>query len=1436
MSFQLRIRGPKPSDNRVVAVQADPDTPTREVIDALQQHLGTDRLFAGTRPITTAGRLGDSDLRDGTLLTVGKPQPPRTPRRGWEAVVVGGPDAGRITPLPLGKHFIGSSPDEVVFIDDREVQQRHAELQVTTELCRLRCITTRSPLYVDGQSTYQTTIDVGQVIRLGATLLEIRRAPVPDADIRPSENGELEFNRPPRIRPKHVENASISLPARPTPSSKKHPFPWMQASLPLIIALGGALLFRQPYFLMFGLMSPAMVIGTRFEQKRSAKRNDQEARIEFHKRVRNLKRDARRIAIDKLHELRHLYPDVSTLYDIATEPRKRLWERRLEDDDFLTLRLGSADQASGVTFRVSSDLREPDPPMLADAPLTVSLPNIGVLGIAGGLEDRRALGRWLLAQVAILHSPRDTSVYLFTDDTAAEDWEWARFLPHLRGSGEGEPLCRIAVTPLAHEDQLRDLTTLLDERKAKREDRSSLGTHTLFPPVVVILDGARQLRKLGGMPRLLREGPKEQLYFVCLDATSSRLPEEGDVILLLDRREKQQAKLARSGEETQAAVVADFVSTPWCEDTARALAPCVDARKEAGSQLLPSFSRLVDVLGVDLDQPDPIMHSWQQRGRTTRAVVGEDGDGPFALDLKHDGPHALVAGTTGAGKSEFLQSLIASLAYVNRPDSMNFVLVDYKGGSAFSECAILPHTVGMVTNLDGHLTERALTALDAELKRRESALRNISAPDVDTAWETKPRETAQARLPRLVLVIDEFAELKHELPDFVDGLVRIARVGRSLGVHLILATQRPAGVVSQEIRANTGLRVGLRMEDKEDSREVLDKPDAAEISRSTPGRAYARLGSNLLLQAFQTSRVAGRRKGNTDGLAPPRITTVSWTELARPLPLPPQDASTEVKTDLYFFAQQATAANEALSIPPQVSPWLPELQSHIVLPADAPPGSYAFADLPSAQSQEWMAFDPESSSTLAVIGGPRTGRSTTLRTIAGSIARAYSPQEVHFYGLDFGDGALQALEALPHTGTLCQRSERDRVMRLIERLNEEVDHRHGVLSQQGVTSIAEQRSLASEGERLPYLVVFLDRWEGFLSEYPLDKGMDTYDTLTRLLREGSSVGIRFVLSGDRALLSDRIRNLCEQILLLKLPSVDDYSTLSIRRSAIPAEMPPGRGIFNGTLIEAQCGLLTEDLSTAGQTESLRTIGAAWSPVVAEWSSSTLLRPFRVELLPIQITYDEVCTTHDVHDFATVRPLIGVGGDELEPLTIDLLADGPFFGVVGPVRSGKSTMATTMARSVLDVGISVICVTPKRSPLESLKSHQNAHFFRGSAEEVPDIIAALEQAGDRALIVVDDIDGVSSAEVHDFLGQIGRNHPEEIGIILTGPQEYFQAAFSSDLTQVRQGRLGVILAPRGTYDGEVFGSRLPERLFGRMPKGRGVLCRHGEMQLVQGCLT
>ena len=876
--------------------------------------------------------------------------------------------------------------------------------------------------------------------------------------------------------------------------------------------------------------------------------------------------------------------------------------------------------------------------------MTISLRQRGVIGVAGPGDAPRAIGRWLVAQAAALHSPSDVQICLLADASGEDSWEWTRWLPHCRPAGGQDCAALIGNDAESVAARIAELLAIISARQQAAGEAGRQEVR-FRPDIMVVLDGSRRLRSLPGVIQLLRDGPGVGVYAVCLDADERLLPAECQAVVVV---EPDGLRVQQAMTDGIRHVRPDAAQPGWCLPLARSIAPIRDVSDSDEASALPDTSRLLDVLEMEPPAAAVIAARWRGNGRSTFAVLGETYDGPFGIDLRKDGPHALIAGTTGSGKSELLQTIVASLAIANRPDEMTFVLVDYKGGSAFADCVRLPHTVGMVTDLDPHQVERALASLSAELTRREHTLAAAGAKDIEDYQPLVDRRQARP-LPRLVLVIDEFASMVRDLPDFVSGLVNIAQRGRSLGIHLILATQRPSGVVSADIRANTNLRIALRVTDAAESADVIGAPDAAAISKATPGRAYVRLGHGSLVP-FQAGRVGGRRPGaEATTTARPWVTPLSWSALGRPEPSPPaagRRADQEI-TDLKILVEQIQYAAKGLRVPGQPSPWLPPLPPMLQLadivhtgrgqqPGNGPACAYGMTDLPLLQQQQPTALNLDTFSHLMAAGAPRSGRSQLLRTIAASLALGHSCADVHLYGIDCGSGALGALTELPHCGAVVNRSQTERATRLLKRLAAELGRRQELLAAIGCSNVNEQRAAVPEQDRLPRIVILLDRWEGFTTSLgELDNGSLT-DIITRILSEGASAGMHLVMTGDRSLLGGRISTLCEEKLAFKLADKEDYALAGLRPRDLPDQIPPGRAFHAGSGSEMQVALLGPDPSGPGQ-------AAAVSAVAAQCRSRddavpAAQRPFRVDLLPPRISYAQAWQLRP----RIGRPAVGAG--------------------------------------------------------------------------------------------------------------------------------------------------------------------------------------------------
>ncbi len=1388
----------------------------------------------------------------------------------------------------------------------------------------------------------------------------------PDTHLDALPDGGLAYNRPPRL-PRPVRGRRITVPAEPRRAEGMR-LQLLAALLPAVLGIVMAVALRTWYYLLFAFMTPLIMIGQWASDRRHGKKKHRQAVKAYRERLAAFEAEVAQAVKEDEAARRDGAPDPAEVLLTATGPRRRLWERRSHDRDALRLRVGLADLPAGLEFELESgtpqDAPRPEQPICHDVPVALVMRRLGVAGVTGPRKTALACARWLVGQAAALHSPRDLAIVVLSAGSDSDrQWGWVRWLPHCgHGARGGGPLgadsvALVGADPEAAARRVAELTALIDERlddegKSSALGKSALGggrltggpagwddlgrgaaAETAAEPafagydeqpfdVLVVLDGAQVLRGLPGMPQVLRQGPRAGVYTIAIDGDRRLLPEECATVVSCSA--DGEVRLHGGGLEAIGRIRADQVSVSWADRLGRALAPLRDVSREDPASAVPGSARLLDLLGADACEPDRIAKRW---GRSTRAVIGVGPEGPFEVDLSRDGPHALIAGTTGAGKSELLQTLISSLAVVNRPDEMTFVLIDYKGGAAFKECVRLPHTVGMVSDLDGHLTQRALASLAAEIRRRERLLLEAGAKDIEeyqrlrsrgATWVLgsggvrqapagglfgptgaaqttggrpgggSARQAERPPMPRLVLIIDEFAALVTELPDFVEGLVDIARRGRSLGIHLILATQRPGGVVTADIQANTSLRIALRVTDTRESADVIDAPDAAHISRSTPGRCYVRSGAGPAV-AVQTARIGGRspRTAGRGGEAL-RVMELAWPALGRPLSVPTVESGDD--SDLALLVDAIREAGRG--VPEQPSPWLPPLPELVTLSADAsatagssghrlapagpyrrdaqevPPLPFGLVDLPWQQGRRPLVFDPRHGGHLLIAGSARSGRSTALRTIAGSIAAGASPEDVHVHAIDCGSGALLPLVGLPHCGAVVTRDQLDRVERLLTRLRAEVGRRQQLLAEAGYASLTEARTAARgraapapSGEavgHLPWLVLLLDRWEGYVAAFENYDYGRLLDALMQLLREGPAVGLRAVVTSDRSGLIGQISTIFDDRLVLRLADPADYGLAGLPVRDLPASMPPGRALSVGEhgLVESQIALLSPDPSGPAQVAVLQELGRTAAARFGEvpgggfhadcdsrgcwgWAGEP---PLRVDALPMRITAEQALDL--VPSFEPPSPLwalLGAGGDSLAPLGVDLLAQGPAAVIAGPPRSGRSSCLVTAARSLLRQGTPVLAVTPRRSPLRELADSAGVlAVLDGNAASVtggaPQDLLALVREQERYVVLVDDAELISpDSQLGLALEEVLRTGRDgEHGLLIAGPTGDLATAYRGFVAEARKARTGLLLSVQGPADGDLFNVRLPRGAVGG-PTGRGLLVISGAATPIQAAV-
>ncbi|MCW2790383.1 MAG: cell division protein FtsK [Aeromicrobium sp.] len=1480
MRVEVTIANPHSGNVRHVVIDADDAAPVSDLVDALTAQpvapavLDSDVISLASRrdsrvvAVTDAPRhvlylrgqaldpavpVADSGIKSGSFITIDDRAASVVdePEGLVEIRVVSGSGAGAVHRLSVGEAGVGTDPGCTIRLHDDRVPPLVAAVVVDIH----GDVTVRAmggaadalaetiphadpPLALDREvlPEVDTAWPVGSQLTIGDVRLELETIDVPDAALEDSpEPGWIDYNRPPRLLPPE-RPTSFKLPATPREQNRSG-LPWLTMMLPVVMGVSLAVITGRWYMLTMAAFSPMMMLGSYLQGKKQGKQTHRQQLADYKQKKEQVEGDIEQAVVDERVARRMEAPDPALTLLIASGPRARLWERRITDPDYLSVRIGVGDLESEVTVddpeQMEHKRRTVRPAY--DVPVALPLAERGVVGIAGRGDLPRRICTWAVAQLATLQSPSDTQVYVLTDAEGAPAWEWLRWLPHARPQFGQDTVVTLGVDTETCARRIAELSAALAARQGAAAGKSGSSRPRLGPDIVVVFDGARRLRSLPGVVALLKQGPAHGIYAICLDTDERLLPEEAAAVVLETPRG---VTLRQQRVTVVDDIIPDLVEPAWLSRVARSLAPLRDISGGDDDSVLPAACRLTEVMAIEPPTAELIRARWSLSPRSTEAVVGISLDGPFSIDLRRDGPHGLVAGTTGAGKSELLQTIVASLAVANRPDGMTFVLVDYKGGAAFKDCVDLPHTVGMVTDLDTHLVERALVSLGAELNRREHMLAGAGAKDIEDYVDLQAKRPELAAMPRLLIVIDEFASLARELPDFVTGLVNIAQRGRSLGIHLILATQRPGGVVSPEIRANTNLRIALRVTDGSESSDVIDAPDAGNISKTTPGRAYVRLGANSLVP-FQSGRVGGRRPGAvSSATAPPWIAQLGLGELPQAIPVRPRAAVVEDAevTDLTVLVEAVRQANTDLALPPQHSPWLPALTTTVQLDdlvAEAAAATaprlrvipFGIEDLPAEQARRHAAIDFSTFSHLAIVGGPRSGRSQALRTMAGSIAQLVSPADVHLYGLDCGNGALLALADLPHCGAIVQRTQTDRATRLFGRLTAELARRQEMLAAHGYADLGELRSSVDEAERPPHIVVLLDRWEGFLGGLAELEGGTLLEQVQNFLREGASAGIHLVITGDRQLSNTRMGSLIEDKIGLRLPDRADYSLLGLQPRKMPEDIPEGRGFRSETGLELQFALLGEDTSGQAQAGYLRAIAA--ESVERHATVPRSARPFRVDVLPTRITFDEAWTMRETTEPQPLWAMVGVGGDELTAVGLDL-SRTPVAIVAGPPRSGRSTVLLSVAESLLRGGTELVIAAPRPSPLRDLAGRDGVRtVLTSSALTEAELKPLIEDGDGPVVLLIDDGELLKDIDAKDYLkslqricGDIGR------GIVLGGDSGEVGSGFSGWQVEMK-GRQGVVISPQGTSDGELIGVRMPRSSIGAQTQAGRVLTNLGD---------
>ncbi len=1041
-------------------------------------------------------------------------------------------------------------------------------------------------------------------------------------------------------------------------------------------------------------------------------------------------------------------PPPAALFDIVRDPA-RLWERRRYHEDFLDTRIGSGRRPTrqiGVSLMDAATqiqdefmVREAEAlkqrfETAPDMPITLPLDSAGNISLVGSREFGLRVARALVAGACALQSPEDVRLALITPQATREDWDWMELLPHLDDTSaqhltgavkliapDPASLMELLDEDLQYRSKVAGESTRFGEEAAK-------GSQVLSR-LIVVVDGygapaqdltlgdahfslqSRGITVLQLCADRLHE-PSEVSYRVTEDG---RLRDDGRVGFLLEDRTEDQGRPRRLEgglDDFDAATAAGLT---------RELAPLrlsLDSLEHTGAESAAALSFL-EMLGLskNLDRAD-IERLWRPRAHADflRVPLGPDDKGkPVLLDLKEAaqlgmGPHGLCVGATGSGKSEMLRSLVFGLLATHSPDQLAMVLVDFKGGATFAPFEGAPQVTGIITNLSDDLTliERVYASLNGEILRRQEVLKAAGNIANITDYQIhRDEQIAQGNhvdpLPHLVVIIDEFGELLTARPDFIDLFLSIGRIGRSIGVHLLLSSQRIEAGKLRGLETYLSYRLGLRTLSESESRTVLETPDAFHLP-PLPGYGYLKVDTTVYSR-FKSGYVSGPledeqfeeevRRDPEEEIPPVLEATDYALTLDDPLERLPSAEEDPPKKDgparrTTGPTVMSTMMDTLRSFPRSVTPiWLPPLPTATTLDAAVgepqrtedglrlPEGGrlrvpVGILDDPAKQWQGlWEVDFASGSGNMIVHGGPQSGKSTTLRTIVSSLALTHSPQQVGVYCIDLLGANLLPLQDLPHVGGVAIRTNREVITRTVDEVSGMLAHRERIFEKHAIDSLPTMRRLHAEGRlpELPSADIFLviDGYGQIQEEFE-----DLTAKMVTLITRGGGYGIHIITSVSR---NNEVRNTHQSFFThrieLRLTEAGDSQVDRKLAENVNPEAP-GRALSPQKL-QGHIALPRID----GQDDP-DTVTEGLKDLVAQVDRFTQGSAMKVRVLPAIVDASTVPTPSQPALFP-----IGLRELDLQPEWLDLDRKDRNIIVMGDEESGKSTLLRHVVRRLID---------------------------------------------------------------------------------------------------------------------------------------------------------
>lgn len=1021
---------------------------------------------------------------------------------------------------------IGTAPNCNITIKSSFVKNDYIELSRQNDGFAVKVHNTTYGLYHNGQKTGNTAkIANGDFFSLsdyffyyknGQLWTEIR----PDIVITglnfsdtPVVNNYPRFNRNTRIK-SAIENRKIEI-LDPPPPLEKPKGSIISTLLPSLIMIvsGIAMSMLSPFMLISsGIGIVTGIIGL-VQGNKDFKKNSADRITKYNTYIENKKREIEQSQNEELKTLQEIYisPEIEQHNFATFSPN--LFDRDKKDEDFLCVHLGTGflEAKREINYKKHEKLEVEDElqqipaalcaqyKYLHNAPIICNFRTSNAVCIAGAEEYRFELFKNMVIDISARHYYTDVKMFFVAEEQNKNKLHWLRFLPHAFNDDLGirNIVCDGESKNIIFEYLYKELT----ERKQKGYYDTEI--------VAFFFDECGF--KSHPISKFIEDAQKLGITFVFFENNVANVPLGCDNIIEI--KDAQNACLIKTSDKNNCQnFTYRNISITQAANIVNLLAPVYTEEISLEGTLTKNISlfELLNIIAVDdID----LKASWNssQVFKSMSAPLGVSKTGIVSLDLhdKAHGPHGLVAGTTGSGKSEILQTYILAMATLFHPYEVSFVIIDFKGGGMVNQFKELPHLLGAITNIDGKEINRSLKSIKAELQKRQRLFAEADVNHIDKYIRKYKAGEVSVPLPHLIIIVDEFAELKAEQPEFMKELISAARIGRSLGVHLILATQKPSGQVDDQIWSNSKFKLCLKVQSQEDSNEVIKSPLAAEIKE--PGRAYLQVGNNEIFELFQSAYSGAPEKAENVNVK--EFSIYSLTESGKKVPVyvqKKQKSSEQNLTQLEAIVKYVNSfccSQNINKLPNICLPSLPELLPQPEVFTNTALVDIGLFDDPDNQIQAPTYVDMQNKNTL-IIGSSQTGKTNLLQAIIKNISTQTSPKESVFYILDFGSMVLKNFEKLNHVGGVVTSSEDEKLKNLFKLLFEEIHIRKEKLLSVGVSSFA---SYVEAGyDDLPHIYLIVDNITALLELYLSDD-----DSLLSIAREGISVGISTIVANNQ---------------------------------------------------------------------------------------------------------------------------------------------------------------------------------------------------------------------------------------------------------------------------------------------------------------------------------